>query len=98
MFEIPGLTFLPRSHEDIYRDCKASPTAFNNWFHAVQALNVRAPKTDSIDLGIEIQTDIMNGVELSEVCELLGAKATELPVKQLLAQPKLSFLTEHGLR
>jgi hypothetical protein len=30
--------------------------------------------------------------------ELLGAKATELPVKQLLAQPKPSFLTEHGLR
>lgn len=55
-----------RTTDEIYESCKESPTAFENWFPTVEALQVRSPKTQTIPLDIELQMDIMNGVELSE--------------------------------
>jgi hypothetical protein len=74
-FEIPAfdimldMAALPTS-EEVYERCKASPTAFDNWFPIVEQLNIRTPKTKSLAMGPELQKDIMNGVELSEAAEL----------------------------
>jgi hypothetical protein len=74
-YEIPSLDIMldmatfPAA-EEVYERCKASPTAFDNWFPAVEQLNIRTPKTQSLAMGPELQQDIMNGVELSEAAEL----------------------------
>ena len=61
--EIPGLDLSVfdiavdlsalKTSDEIYESCKASPTAFENWFSTIEALQVRSPKTKTIPLGID---------------------------------------------
>ena len=49
--ELSGL----KTNDEIFESCKASPTAFENWFPVVEALKIRTPKTQTIPLSIELQ-------------------------------------------
>lgn len=54
------------SHIDVYGDCKASPTAFENWIGAVDATGVQSPKSVMVVCPKSFTAELMDGLELTE--------------------------------
>jgi hypothetical protein len=54
---------------DIYAECKASPTAFENWIGAVEGLGILSPRSIMVSCPETFTAELMDGLELSQPSE-----------------------------
>ncbi|MEG0869636.1 MAG: hypothetical protein RSG77_21725 [Hafnia sp.] len=64
------------TEKDLYSDCKASPTAFENWFGTVEALGIRSPASIVIECPKSFSMEILDNRPLSEESRLMLARVS----------------------